>query len=189
MKSTRASKLKCGSNIALTTLMFFAPASHSIAGQGQGTPTTIAVFDFELEDVSAGAGIAGDRAADAGYMKAVSAEVRHVIEQSGRYRLVDVSGADAEAVRDHSLRTCNGCDAGIALALGAEQSLVGVVRRVSRAEYVVAFQLRDAKSGALIAAHDTGLRMGADYSWSRGASRLIEDQLVGAGTKRLNPNN
>jgi hypothetical protein len=116
-------------------------------------------------------------------MRVVSAEVRRVIEQSGSYRLVDISGADAEAVRDRSLLTCNGCDAGIALALGAEQSLIGVVKRISRTEYVVGFQLRDASSGALIAAQDTDVRMGANYSWSRGASRLIKDRLLDAQEK------
>ncbi len=182
MKSFRTLKRKCGSAIALTALTFFAATPHSIAGseggREPGAPTKIAVFDFELEDDSAGAGVAGDRAADAGYMNAVSAGVRHVIEQSGRYRLVDVSGADAKAVRDRSLGTCNGCDAEIASARGAEQSLIGVVKRISRTEYVVGFQLRDARSGALIAAEDTGLRMGASYSWSRGASRLIKDRML-----------
>jgi hypothetical protein len=189
MKSSRTLKLKYGSAIALTALMLFAPTPHSIAEQGHSAPVKIAVFDFELEDGSAGAGIVGDRADDAGYMKAVSAEVRRAIEQSGRYHLIDISGADAEAIRDHSLRTYNGCDAGIASPLGAEQSLTGVVRRISRTEYVIGFQLRDAKSGALMATQDTGLRMGANYSWGRGASRLIEDRLLNERMKQLNPSN
>jgi hypothetical protein len=183
MKSSATPRLKSGSAIALATLMFFAATPRSMAGGAQGAPTRIAVFDFELEDDSAGADIAGDRAADDSYMRVVSAEVRRVIEQSGRYRLVDISGADAEAVRDRSLLTCNGCDAGIASALGAEQSLIGVVKRISRTEYVIGFQLRDASSGALIAAQDTDVRMGANYSWSRGASRLIKDRLLEAQEK------
>ena len=108
----------------------------------------------------------------------MSTEVRRLIEQSGRYRLVDVSGANAEAVKDHSLRNCNGCDAGIALALGAEQSLIGLVRRITRTEYVVLFRLRDAKTGAVLASQETDLRMGANYAWSRGAARLIKDRLL-----------
>jgi hypothetical protein len=170
-------------------LMLLVPASRSVAAQAQDGPIKIAIFDFELEDGSAGAGIAGDPAADAGYMKAVSAEVRHVVEQSGRYRLIDAGGAEAEAVRDHPLRMCNGCDATVASALGADLSLTGIVRRISRTEYVIGFQLRDAKSGALIAAQDTGLRMGANYSWSRGAARLIEDRLLGAQERDRSPSN
>jgi hypothetical protein len=84
----------------------------------------------------------------------------------------------APAARTHTLRDCNGCDAKIALKLGAEQSLVGVVSRISRTEYVVKFQVRDARTGAVVAAADSGLRMGADYSWSRGAARLIDEQLL-----------
>jgi hypothetical protein len=181
--SSQPLKLKCGSAIALATLMLCAATPRSVAGEGQGAPTKIAVFDFELEDDSAGAGIAGDHAADDGHLKEVSAEVRRVIEQSGRYRLVDVGAVDAAAVRDRSLLACRGCDAEIASALGAEQSLIGAVKRISRTEYVVGFQLRDAKSGALIAARDTDLQMGADYSWSRGASRLIRDRLLEAPAK------
>jgi hypothetical protein len=58
------------------------------------------------------------------------------------------------------------------------QSLVGVVSRISRTEYVVKFQIRDAQTGVVVAAGDSGLRMGADYSWSRGAASLFKDQLL-----------
>ncbi len=68
-------------------------------------------------------------------MQAVTAEARKVLVQSGRYSLVDTAGVDAEPVKDRSLRGCNGCDAGIALKLGAEQSLIGVVTRVGKTEY------------------------------------------------------
>ena len=62
--------------------------------------------------------------------------------------------------------------------LGAEQSFVGVVRRISRTEYTVRFEIRDARTGAVVSAGDSGLRMGADYSWNRGATRLIKDRLL-----------
>ena len=48
--------------------------------------------------------------------------VRDLFEQSGRYSLVDVGGADAAEVKARALRTCDGCDAAIAQQLGAEQS-------------------------------------------------------------------
>jgi len=146
-------------------------------------PTRLAVFDFEFEDFSAGAAPSGaapsgETPSDRMQLTSVSDEVRRLLAQSGRYRLVDVGNADAPAVRAHALRDCNGCDAAIALKLDAEQSLVGVVKRISRTEYTVRFQIRDARSGAVVSAADSGLRMGADYSWSRGAVRLIEDRLL-----------
>jgi hypothetical protein len=159
---------------------------HRIAGDVWGrrracaapAPIPLAIFDFELEDFSAGASDAGVASADAAQLTNVTETVRQLFAQSGRYRLIDVGSADAPAAKTHTLRDCNGCDADIALKLGAEQSLVGVVSRISRTEYVVKFQVRDARTGNVVAAGDSGLRMGADYSWSRGAARLLKDRLL-----------
>jgi hypothetical protein len=143
------------------------------------SPIKIAVFDFELDDFSGGAGIAGDKAADLAQLDRATSEVRRLIAQSGRYDLVDVAGAEGDAVKARSLRHCNGCEAAIALKLGADQSFVGVVRRISRTEYAVQFQIRDAHTGAMILARQSDLRIGADYSWNRGAAALISSSLLG----------
>ena len=97
---------------------------------------------------------------------------------SGRYSLVDVSSAEGDAVKGRSLRQCNGCEAAIALKLGADQSFVGVVTRISRTEYAVRFQIRDAHTGGLVLAQQSDLRIGADYSWNRGAAALINKSLL-----------
>jgi Protein of unknown function (DUF2380) len=146
-------------------------------------PIKIAIFDFELEDFSAGASSTGESPSDAKQLTSVTSEIRSLFTQSGRYHLVDVGGTDADAVKAHTLRECNGCDAALALKLGAEQSFVGVVRRISRTEYTVRFQIRDARTGAVLSNADSGLRMGADYSWSRGAARLIKDRLLESQTQ------
>lgn len=141
---------------------------------GAPAPVTLAVFDFELEDttaVSAGA----SATSDASYLAEVTAGVRESLGQSGRYRIVDVGG---EAAKAHALRDCGGCEAAIAQSLGADQSLIGVVRRVSRTEYTLGFQVRDSRTGAVLARADSGLRLGADYSWKRGAVRLVSDRLI-----------
>jgi hypothetical protein len=148
------------------------------AGAATAAPIKLAVFDFELEDTSAAAPLSGEAASDTAHLTSVTNAVRQLFEQSGRYRLVDVGGAATAAAGVGALSDCNGCDAGVAHKLGAEQSFVGVVRRISRTEYTVRFQIRDAATGAVVANEDSGLRMGADYSWSRGAARLIKDRLL-----------
>lgn len=143
------------------------------------SPVKLAIFDFEFEDMSAAASAGNDIApSDRQHLAEVTNSVRDLFEQSGRYSLVDVGGADAAEVKAHALRTCDGCDAAIAQQLGAEQSFVGVVKRITRTEYTVRYQIRDAGTGAVLASADSGLRMGADYSWSRGAVRLIKDRLL-----------
>jgi hypothetical protein len=169
----RALSFSAGALLLCATLL---PAFAASAGTSP--PLKLALFDFELEDFSAGGSLLATNPADSETLKRVTDEVRQLIAQSGRYTLVDIGSADAEAVKAHSLRNCDGCDAGIALKLGAEQSFVGIVTRISRTEYTVRFQIRDARTGAVILNKQTDLRMGADYSWSRGAAWLIKNRLL-----------
>jgi hypothetical protein len=155
----------------------------ALAAAAQPAPVALAVFDFELEDTTA-APTAGLAPSDVAHLAEVTQGVREFLEQSGRYRMVDVSHADAGAVKARALRDCGGCDAPIAKKLGADQSLIGVVRRVSRTEYTIGFQVRDAGTGAVVSRGDSGLRMGADYSWKRGAVRLVADRLVESQSQR-----
>jgi hypothetical protein len=136
-------------------------------------PVKLAVFSFELDDFSAAVSIGSPDPADTAALARVTADVRKLLQESGRYELVAVADTAPKSLRD-----CNGCDAPVAKQLGAQQSLVGVVKRISRAEYQVHFQLRDAETGALISEADTGLRMGAMDSWNRGALRLVKDRLL-----------
>jgi hypothetical protein len=167
-----------GGKLVRASLLGAALLAALAAGAAAAAPIKLAIFDFELEDSSAGASSAGEAPSDTTQLTGVTDQVRQLFAQSGRYRLIDVGNADAVAAKAHMMHYCNGCDAGIALQLGAEQSLVGVVRRISRTEYTVRFQIRDAATGAVVSSGDSGLRMGADYSWSRGAIRLIKDRLL-----------
>jgi Protein of unknown function (DUF2380) len=156
----------------------WAGATSAFPASADPSPIKIAVFDFELDDFSAGAGIAGDKAADRTQLDLAAGEARRLIAQSGRYSVVDVSGAEGDAVKGRSLRQCNGCEAAIARKLGADQSLIGIVTRISRTEYTVRFQIRDAHTGELVLAPQSDLRIGADYSWNRGTAALINKSLL-----------
>jgi hypothetical protein len=152
-----------------------------------GSPTSaepalikLAVFDFELHDFSGGAGIAGDPADDIAQLDLATRDARRLIAESGRYQLVDVSAVEDKIAKERGLRDCNGCDAAIALRLGAEQSFVGVVTRISRTEYVVSFRIRDARTGSPVLARQSELRIGANYSWNRGAAWLVRNRLLDA---------
>jgi Protein of unknown function (DUF2380) len=162
----------------ITSLLCAVLLSALPARADTSPPVKLAVFDFELEDFSAGAALLPANPADTEQLKRVTQETRQLIAQSGRYTLVDVSGADAETIKAHALRNCDGCDAGIALKFGAEQSLVGIVTRISRTEYTVRFVIRDTQSGAIVFNRQTGLRMGAVESWYRGAVWLIKNSLL-----------
>ena len=174
----------CGYKSVAACLLCAASLIAFSAGAAMRTPIKLAIFDFELEDFSAGAASTGQTRSDATRLVSVTDEVRQLFAQSGRYYLVDVGDVEAAAAKAHTLRECDGCDAAIALKLGAEQSFVGVVKRISRTEYTVRFQIRDARTGAIVSDADSGLRMGADNSWSRGAARLIKDRILETGDQQ-----
>lgn len=161
---------------ALAVFSILTGVLPSASAQG-AAPIKLALFQFELDDFSAAA-TPDESPADADQLARVTEDVRQLITQSGRYTLVDVSAVDAVPVKQHDLHSCNGCEAALAAKLGAEQSLVGVVKRISRTEYQVRYQLRDAKSGAVLSEADTGLRMGTLDSWTRGAKRLVKERLL-----------
>jgi hypothetical protein len=152
------------------------------AGAATAPQIKLAMFDFELEDFSA-AGSGAVSPSDAAQLASVTSEIRKLLEESGRYQFVDAGDAD-EAAKSHILRKCKGCEAAIASKAGADQSLLGVVTRISRTEYTVTLLVRDARSGAVVSYADSGLRMGADYSWNRGAARLVRDRLLAGAAKQ-----
>ena len=170
--------LHCRLIIACAATLLWDCAPSAFGASADPRPIKIAVFDFELDDFSGGAGLAGDRSADLVQLDRATSEARRLIALSGRYHLVDVMSAKGDAVKERSLHQCNDCEAPIARKLGADQSFVGVVTRISRTDYTVRFQIRDANSGALVLARQTDLRMGADYSWNRGAAWLINNRLL-----------
>jgi Fe-S cluster biogenesis protein NfuA len=155
-----------------------AAAAPLAAASGASPTPKLAVFDFELLDVSGGALLIPESAEDLEQLRLATEEARRLISQSGRYALVDVSAADAGEVKAHKLGDCDGCDAAVAAKLGADESLVAIVTRVSRTDYAVTYKLRDAHSGKLIGVEQTDLRIGANYSWPRGAAWLIENKLL-----------
>ncbi|NPV20962.1 DUF2380 domain-containing protein [Bradyrhizobium aeschynomenes] len=138
-------------------------------------PIRLALLPFELDDTSAGAAL-GESEADRKELQEATQTVRRVLAQSGRYRLMEPAGEPGQA-----LRACDDCEARAARALGAQQSLLGIVRRIGRTEYVIGFRVRRADTGALVASGDSGLRLGANDSWSRGAARLVRERLLGSG--------
>jgi uncharacterized protein DUF2380 len=142
------------------------------------SPVKIAVFPFELADFSAAAPYVPADDIDREQLRLSTEEARRLIVESGRYQLVDTGTANEQIAKAVPLRDCAGCEAGIAAGLAADQSMIGIVTRITRTEYAVTYKIRDARSGGLVDVQQTDLRMGANVAWSRGARWLIQRRLL-----------
>jgi len=89
----------------------------------------IAVFDFELDDRSAGGGIIGQDAIDTENLKMSTEEARRMLLASGRYSIVDAGSVAGEVISAGDIQHCNGCEGPLAKKLGADQSMVGVFHK------------------------------------------------------------
>ena len=139
-------------------------------------PIKIAVFEFELEDFSA----AGQTKSvpETSYLAQATDEAEQQLRASGRYTVIDAVHSDISAAKGQGLWNCGGCEAPIALSLGADEALIGVVTKISMTEYTVRFRVSNAQNGELISTYSTDLRMGADYSWSRGVRWLMQNRML-----------
>jgi hypothetical protein len=137
----------------------------------------LAVFDFELEDVSPAASLLGQTTGNQAVMSNVSNEARRVLAESGRFHLVDVGQIDAVPVGYGSLRNCDGCEARLALQAGAEQALTGVVRRITQTDYYVTIQLTDAQTGKVLDEQEANFAGGPE-GWASGVRMLIKHQVL-----------
>src|ERR1044072_488815 len=145
--------------ILALAIMFAAHAPAGSAAAGAPSPIKMAVFSFELEDFSAAAGYVPPDDIDREQLRLSTEEARRLIAASGRYQLVDVSAVNNEAAKAGKLRDCDGCDARIAAGLDADQSMIGIVTRITRMEYAVTYKIRDARSGGLVDVQQTDLRI------------------------------
>lgn len=157
------------------------PTSHVDA------PIKLAVFDFELADFSAGGPLAGESPEETARLKIITEEAKRVATLSGRYAIVDADGAESEQARSHWLRNCNGCEADIAAKLGADQSLLGVMQKLSVLVHTLRFEVRDVRTGKLLWNVQTDLRGDTDESWRRAVRYLMEDRLLASQAQSEQP--
>lgn len=143
-------------------------------------PVKIAVFDFELDDRSAAGGIIGQDAIDTENLQKSAEQARVMLSASGRYSVVDASSAAGDVMAAGGVQRCDGCEGPLAKKLGADQSMIGVLSRVSRTEYTLQIRVRDAQTGAIVSDAFSGLRMGANYAWPRGVKWLMDNRILSA---------
>jgi hypothetical protein len=147
---------------------------------GPSTVQPVAVFNFELIDTSLEGAVRGARADEQERLARTSDQLRGLLRDSCRFSLVDLPPIASEA-QASNLQACGGCDMRLARRIGAELAITGTVQKVSNLILNMNIYVRDASSGATIAAMSADMRGNTDESWSRTLGWLVRNRLLAPG--------
>src|SRR5215813_6414119 len=123
---------------------------------GPTVAQSVAVFDFELIDTSLEGAVRGVRPDEQERLARLS-QLRQLLRDSGRFSLVDITPIAREA-QASNLQACGDCDTRLARRVGAEMAITGTVQKVSNLILNMNIYVRDASSGATIAAMSADMR-------------------------------
>jgi hypothetical protein len=110
----------------------------------------------------------------------LSDQLRQRLRASGRFSLVDITPIASEA-QASNLQACGGCDIQLARRIGAELAITGTVQKVSNLILNMNIYVREASSGATVAAMSADMRGNTDESWSRTLDWLVRNRLLASG--------
>jgi len=162
---------------ALTLAFLGCCAAHA-------TTPSLLVLDIELTGDVGGPELADEHQAR---MRRESGVLRSELASTDRYRIIDVSAAEAIVARMKSqylyLHDCNGCELQIGQAAHADQVLISWVNRVSALILTLTYEIHDALTGKLLARESFDFRGDNDAAWThaiRFMVRHLPDQAAGA---------
>ncbi len=137
-----------------------------------------AIFPFELIDTSYEGEVDGVKADETRRLEAITAELRKLVEQDGRYSVVDVTPLKEEIATAAPLHKCNGCDIELTKKAGAELAMTGTVQKVSNLILTINIYIRDAASGDMKRVMSADMRGNTDESWMRTLRWLVKNRLL-----------
>lgn len=137
------------------------------------TPQRAALFPVEFVDTSPEA----PTRAELARVKALGAQLRDLLETSGRYSFVDIGPIAAEA-SSRDLWNCHGCETVLAKKVDAQVSVIAWVQKVSELILNINAVIRDTSTGKPLAAGSVDIRGNTDETWSRGLRYLVQNRLL-----------
>lgn len=158
--------------LAAVVLALAAPQTAFAAG-----PRT-AVFPFDLIDDSQEGEVNGVRADQTARLALISAELRKLLAESGRYELVDLAPIAADIAKDSPIYKCNGCDDALANKVNADVAMICTVQKVSNLILNINVFVRDVKAGKVVSAYSVDVRGNTDESWLRSIRYLVKNRLL-----------
>lgn len=163
-----------GSAAAAGANFVAALAPQSVAARGD--KPKLAVLDIELTGDLGGPQFAAEHAAR---LRMESATLREQLAHSGLYQLIDTAAAQdqIQTLRSQQrfLHDCNGCDLDVGRQLGADQTLVTWVDRVSGLILSLTYEFHDVATGQIVARKSYDFRGDNDAAWTHAINYMVRD--------------
>lgn len=138
------------------------------------TPVPTAVFPFELADTSGEVASPGHDARIA----LATGELGRKLEQSGRYRPVDLAPLAAKVAATAPRYSCGGCWLDVARESGADLAVLASVHKISTLISTMDIRVADLRSGQYVAHVQGQIRGDTDAAWLRGVDFLVDERLL-----------
>lgn len=160
--------------LIFASMLLLAPAGAAPAAAGD----CVAVFDFELLDMSLDGEINGPKSAEQQRLVALADQLRRWLATEGGLPVCDMGAVMAEA-KASNLFAC-GCVQRLARGAGARLAIVGAVHKVSNLILSIRLKVFKVDNDELIIEVNSEIRSNTDSSWGRGLDWLIQHRLSGA---------
>lgn len=171
-------RVHAGLVLGLAALLITGIGSVAVRSKDAPLPqVSIAVFDFELDDLTPASSYLHQATSSKAALQKATESARRALTRSGRYRVIAAANATSASSQPIRLRECDGCEAAMALKLGAEQSLIGVVRRATQTDYYISIEIRDARTGKLVNQQAANFA-GGEEGWASGVRILLDHQVL-----------
>lgn len=112
-------------------------------------------------------------------LKLANQKLRESLSRSGLYRLVDTAPArdtiDQLKSRHRYLHDCNGCDLEVGRELGADQTFVAWVYRVSGLILTLNYEIHDVATSQILARKSFDFRGDNDTAWARAIDYMVRN--------------
>ncbi len=142
----------------------------------------IVVFDAELVDTSVEGEILGSNPDDRARLARISDQLRKGLHSSGAYEVLDTAskGRPLKQLREsvQYLHECNDCELDIAKALGAQQSVVVWVQKVSNLILNLNVVIKEVDTGKVVRTAFVDIRGNTDRSWQRGTRYMLKHRIL-----------
>ncbi len=164
----------------LYVLLALAVAPAAVADDAKVAATAVLPFDMVIELQMEQVGLLPEPSKmEKARLKVVTAELARLLADTGRYRIVDLSGLAGEIDKASPFDRCNGCEVDIAKKAGAELAVTGVVQKASELLLNVSIYVRSVATGELVKSMAVSIRQNNDEGWLRAVRLLVKNRFAG----------